>query len=195
VKTTTRTLALSAVALALVAVPAAAFAGSTQHTDPGRDVQQVTVKGSHPTIRTVPAHRAGDIVHFRAAYTTKRLTESVRLRALTGKWFYEGRIETPKGRYDLNVLRDSHGTHAQLTKGKGELKTIDCSGLAEQVRAHARTVSVTVPASCLGDPSSVRVGAGMLSFAQGGKIIYADDALRKAGVKEHDFTLSKRLKP
>ena len=182
----------SVLALAVVALPGAAFAGTVKHTDPAKDVQKVVAHGSGTTISDAPAQKSADIVHFTAGYTSHRLAESTRLRALATQWVYSSRIKTPTTHFDLTVIHQAGTTQASLTKGAGQT-LVTCDGLSQAVDRVKHVVAVKVPAECLGSPAWVQVGAGMVVLPKAGGTMYADDALRKAGVREKHLTLSKRL--
>ena len=182
----------SALALAVVALPGAAFAGTVKHVDPAKDAQKVVAHGSGTTISDAPAQKSADIVHFTAGYTNHRLAESTRLRALATQWVYNSRIKTPTSHFDLTVIHQAGTTQASLTKGAGQT-LVTCDGLSRAVDRAKHVVAVKVPAACLGSPTWVQVGAGMVVLPKAGGTTYADDALRKAGVREKNLTLSKRL--
>ncbi len=181
----------SAVVLALAA-PAAAYAGGIKHSDPAKDVQKITTRGSHTTITDAPKQTAADIVHFTASYTSHRLKESVRLRGLASQWSLASRVKTPSTHFEVDVVRQAGTTSVSLTNAGGSAVT--CPGLAPAIDRAKHVVTVTVPSTCLHDPTWLQVGAGMLVLPKAGGTFYADDALRKGGVKEKNLTLSKRLK-
>jgi hypothetical protein len=181
----------SAVVLALAA-PAAAYAGGIKHSDPAKDVQKITSRGSHTTITDAPKQTSADIVHFTAGYTGHRLKETIRLRGLAKLWSVTSRIKTPSTHFDVDVTRQAGTTSASLTSAGGTLVT--CPGLAPAIDRAKHVVSVAVPSDCLNAPTWVQVGAGIVVLPKAGGTFYADDALRQGGVREKNLTLSRRLK-
>jgi hypothetical protein len=186
--TLTRTCALSSAVLVLVALPASAFASTFQHTDATKDVQQVSGKSA----TTVPDQKVGDVVRFKAGYGTKQLTATTKMRDLTGKYFYDLQVKTPDTMFDVTVSHIGRGTQVMLSQSRSG-KTVACSDLAHTIDTSKHTIALQVPAECLGSPTWVQVGAGMVTFTK--KAVYADDALRKSGAQEKNLTLSKKLKP
>ena len=181
----------SAVVLALAA-PAAAYAGGIKHSDPAKDVQKITTRGSYTTFTDAPKQTSADIVHFTASYTGHRLKETVRLRGLASTFSLTSTVKTPSSHFEVDVVRQAGSTSVTLTTAGGTL--VSCPGLTRALDRAKHTVSVTVPSDCLDAPTWVQVGAGIVVLPKAGGTFYADDALRKAGVKEQNLTLSKRLK-
>jgi hypothetical protein len=181
----------SAAVLAL-ALPGAAFAGGVKHSDPAHDVQKIVSHGSRTTITDAPKQKSADIVHLTASYTSHRLKETARLRGLASLWSYSSRIRTPTSHFDVQVVHQAGTTTTSLVNGGGS--PVVCDGLTRTIDHTHHTVSVTVPAGCLGAPAWVQVGVGMVVLPKTGGTLYADDALRKGGVAEKNLTLSKRLK-
>jgi len=188
-RSATRVLVGSAAAVALV-LPATAFAQSVHHADPAKDVQ----RSSANHVSNAPRNRAADIVHVAITHDADAVTTRITLRHLALKsWAYVSQIHTPTATY---LVTGHHGgglTQFLLENGSGT-RTVTCPGLGHTVRAASNRLIVSVPDTCLKDPSWVRVGVGYAVPIGSGTTVYADDALRTAGVHEKHLTLSRRLR-
>ena len=180
----------AALALAVVALPGAAFAGTLDHSDPAKDVQKITTTASGTTKKDAPTQKSADVVHLNVSYTATRLKMTVRLRGLATTWSLASRIKTSTTHVDVDVAHQSGTTHVSLTDSGGS--SVTCDGLTRTVDRTRHTVAVVVPAACIGDPGSVKVGVGMLVLPKTGGVFYADDALRKGSVR-NNLTLSDRI--
>ena len=174
----------SATVVAL-AVPGAAFAQTLRHSDPAHDVQEAGSK-----VTDAPDNKTADIVRVRLAHTSTKVSAKIKLRDYRpGTWFYVEDLKTATRTYEVQGNHTSGGTTFTLTRGR---KTVSCEGLTSAIDRSRNTLSVTVPTSCLQDPHWVKVGVGYIR--QSSRTLFADDALRKAGISENALTLSKRLK-
>jgi hypothetical protein len=178
--------------VAALTLPTAAFAGTLQHTDPAKDAQKITVSSSGTTITKAPDNKTADIVHLSARYGPKRYSETVRLRALAGRWFLATRITTPNRLFDLMLTHESGSDQVILTRGTRRIQVV-CDGLVPTIDPAHDTVSVTVPADCLSTPHWVRIGVGIVKHGKATGVSFADDALRRGGISEADLTLSRKI--
>ena len=177
---------------AALATPAAAVAGTFAHDDPAMDAQKITETPTGTMITRAPDNKTGDIVHLGARYGVQRLKETVRLRAMAGRWVLSSRITAGNRHFDL-VLRHRPGTnHVGLTRGKDQTAVV-CDGLVADVSRPHHRVSVIVPAECLLTPPSLQIGVGIVARGQAKGVSYGDDALRTRGITEARLTLSPEI--
>jgi hypothetical protein len=177
-----------ATATAALVLPGTAFAQTLRHADPAKDVQ----RSSATHVGNAPRNRSADIVHVALTHDADAVTTRIRLRHLAPKsWAYLSRVTTPSGTYVVTGHHENGLTQFLLTRASG--RTVACAALSNRVRVAVDRLTVTVPDRCLHDPSWVRVGVGYAVPIGAGNAVYADDALRRAGVKESHLTLSRRL--
>lgn len=176
--------------LAIVALPLVALLPSTAHADrvvtrdPAGDalvtsevdgVEQSAVAADHRTVdivRTVVVHDA-EVVRVRTQF--RRLASDPLV-------FIGARLKLPKGKVDVLVEHLGGTPIVSGTAGGG--RELDCPGLEARVQRSTRSITLSVPTSCLRDPRWVRVGV----VAFGGDLdqendsntdgIYSDDAHR-----------------
>ncbi|MDX6374289.1 MAG: hypothetical protein QOD98_3277 [Nocardioidaceae bacterium] len=161
----------------------AAAAASENTRDPSHDVLSGPYFSDDLPTRPEPDRRVGDIIRTKVTFgpdlvvtTTFRNLASVGHQEFT--WF----IATSEDEFPWNAALT-----VQPGKDRGTFSLIDpianqpgC-GKAGLDRA-ARTVTLTVPALCLGDPAWVRIANGVMVFV-GNSRVYYDDARRDAGVR------------
>jgi hypothetical protein len=172
---------LAAFVLVTGAAPAVAQAEDTR--DPARDVLSGPYFSDDLPTTPEPARRLADITRTTVTLGSD-LVVTTRFRGLAAighqefSWF----IATSEDEFPWNA-----SLVAKPGRDQGRFSLIDpiafqpgC-GTAVLDRA-ARTVTLTVPASCLGDPEWVRIASGVMVFV-GTSRVYSDDARRDAGVR------------
>jgi hypothetical protein len=176
---------LTALAAAVVVVTTAAPAVAL--SEDGRDARRDVLSGPKLSDdlpgRPEPARKVGDIVANSASYGVE-LTVRTRFRSLAAigqqefSWFLLT-ADDPHASWNASLV-------VQAGKDKGRFTLLDpianqpgC-GTATLDRA-ARTVTLTIPASCLGDPDWVKVGNGIYVYTATRR--YADDARLDGVVK------------
>jgi hypothetical protein len=172
---------LAAFALVIGAAPSVALTEDAR--DPGRDVLSGPYFSDDLPTRPEPTRRLADITRTTVTLGSD-LVVTTRFRSLAAvghqefTWF----IATSGDEFPWNA-----GLTVPPGKDKGTFSLIDpvanqpgC-GKAVLDRA-ARRVTLTVPASCLGEPAWVRIASGVMVFV-GTSRVYYDDARRDAGVR------------
>jgi hypothetical protein len=169
-------------------------AAAEEARDPGRDVRSGPLYTDDLPRHPEPARRVGDFTRTTATLGDDLVVTS-RFRSLAavgeqdfswvlltsdhedGSWiaYLTVRPGKDKGRFDLidPVANQPHCATAVLDRA-------------------ARTVTLTVPADCLGDPDWVRVGNGLSVITD--TRVYTDDARRDADVR-HGWKLGPKVKP
>jgi len=192
--TPARLVALPLAALLTTMVGSPARAAAEERRDPGRDVLSAPLYTDDLPKRPEPARRIGDFTR-----TTVTLGDDL---VVTSRF----RSLPAVGEQDFSwvLLTSDHEDGswiAYLTvqpgKDKGRFELIDPT--ANQPRCATavldrarRTVTLTVPAECLGDPAWVRVGNGLHVITD--TRVYTDDARRDADVR-HGWKLGPKVKP
>ena len=171
----------------LVAVPSAAHAERDVHDDRRHDVRRIDTTTDDQTpapSRTDPDVRRTTVSH-RPGRVVVRL-EVADLRAGLGH-LVAGRIRSAGGEVEFGWSQGpGEAMHGGVyLPGGGTCATPD-----PVFDTAADTVRVVVPRTCLDDPSWVRVGVGLTSFA-GAAILHVDDA-RSDGVHD-EAVLGPRL--
>jgi len=178
-------------------VLATSSAPSLGATDDGRDARGDVVSRplttDAPPTKAEPARRLGDIIATSASYGTDLVvTTKFRNLAATGQQQYSWFILTSEDEFSwIAHLRVAPG------KDKGEFNLFDPvayqPGCGKAVLDRSRrTVTLTVPASCLGDPEWVKVGNGVFFYTATRE--YADDA-RRSGVGRNHWKYGPKLTP
>jgi hypothetical protein len=172
---------LTAALVIMTGPPSSATA--EEGSDAKRDVVSGSAFADEWPGKPVPARRLGDIVTNSASYGAE-LTVTTSFRDLTA-------VGDQEFTWFLLTADDPHESwNASLVvaagKDKGRFSLID--PIANQPKCGAavldrpdRTVTLTIPASCLGDPDWVRVGNGVNFYSATRR--YADDARRDGSVR------------
>ena len=184
-KNLTRAVAALASAYVLIAGPAAPASAlmEEEHTrDPGGDVLSGPFFTDDLPTRNEPARRVGDITRTDVVLATD-LVVTTKFRNLDAvghqefSWF----VKTSEDDFYWTA-----SLVVQPGKDKGRFSLID--PIANQpgcgravLDRPGRTVTLTIPADCLGSPRWVRIANGVTFFV-GESRIYYDDARRDAGV-------------
>jgi hypothetical protein len=172
---------LAAFLLVTGAAPAVAQTEDTR--DPGRDVLSGPYFSDDLPTTPEPARRVADITRTTVTLGSD-LVVTTRFRGLAAighqdfSWF----IATSEDQYPWTA-----SLAVPPGKDKGRFSLIDPianqPGCAKAVLDRTgRTVTLTVPALCLGDPKWVRIANGVMVFV-GTSRVYSDDARRDAGVR------------
>ncbi|MDP3891552.1 hypothetical protein [Nocardioides sp.] len=183
----------AAVALAVTAllVPTAAHAGKSVHRDAVGDVGSFTDESENFT--TLPGQKVGDVVRSVGKHKGKRVSFSVKMRALPKTKHSHGvvtRIVTNKKTY----FADAHsapglGSDVFLTRNG---KLIDCAGMRHKRSAKRNTITLSVPRSCLGNPRWVKLGGGVY-WLKGNKS-FVDESHRTSIQEGKDLAVGPRIR-
>jgi hypothetical protein len=178
---------LAAVAVCSSTVPA--HAASEGARDAARDLVSRSAYTDAQPRRPEPARRLGDIVKSSVSFGTD-LVVTTKFRSLTAtghqefSWFVLPSGGADDGQWTASLV-------VEPGKDKGTFTLLD--PIANQpscARAvldrAARTVTLTIPSSCLGDPDWVRVGSGVRVYLghYPDTREYADDARRDGVVRD-----------
>lgn len=173
---------LVAVLVASGAPPALAIASSEVARDASHDVVSGPYLSDDLPRKPEPARKVADIVTTSASYGADfSVTTKFRSLAATGHQEFSWFILTSE---------DEFAWSASLVvppgKDKGHFSLIDPianqPGCGKAVLDRgARTVTLTIPASCLGNPTWVKVGNGVSVYTATRR--YADDARRDGDVR------------
>ena len=191
VRTTLLTTLLAATFVVSSAAPSQAVA--ELHADARRDVVSGPYLSDALPRKPEPARKVADIVTSTTTYGAE-LTVATTFRnlAASGHQEYSWSILTSDDEFEWTaslVVRPG--------KDKGQFSLIDPianqPGCGKAVLDRgARTVTLTIPASCLGSPAWVKVGNGVYVYTATRR--YADDA-RRDGVVKHGWKYGAKLTP
>jgi len=183
---------LTALVAALVVSSPPAQAASEDGRDAAKDVVSRSKYSDGPPKRVEPARRLGDVVRTKVELGSDLvITTTLRSLAATGHQEFHWTVvtsadEQPGGWSGSLVYNgDRRGYFTFLDPIAYDPECADAS-----VDRPARTVTLTVPASCLGGPDWVRVGTGTLTLA--GDREYQDDA-RRAGISLRGWKLGPKV--
>ncbi|GAA3658333.1 hypothetical protein GCM10022237_17980 [Nocardioides ginsengisoli] len=172
-----RTRLVAGLAGALLAVtPAVASAAEYVHVDPAHDVRSGRFE-SDGNGRLDRRQASADIRKVHVSYTSDRLVVRIKTRAaLPARGFFVGvGVRTPAGQYDSTFMKAFGGTLDALTGEEGD--DIDCAGYGTTIDRAKRLTTVTIPSTCIGSPTWVKVGAGVATIKKGR--MSADDGLSR----------------
>jgi hypothetical protein len=173
----------------VVATAAPSYALTDEHRDAARDIVSRSAYTDAQPKQPEPARRLGDIVKNSASYGAD-LVVTTKFRSLpaTGhqefSWFVLPSDGEDEGAWTASLV-------VEAGKDKGHFTLLD--PVANQpscaravVDRAARTVTLTIPSSCLGDPTWVRVSNGVRVYLGHSPDTreYADDARRDGVVKD-----------
>ncbi|SDC02217.1 hypothetical protein [Nocardioides lianchengensis] len=181
--------ALLAAALTLLAAPVAtagsAHGATWTHRDAQGDVVRIASGDSDADASVgVVADDATDITRFTVKHRARKVVVSVHLRDLQrGDNALVGRVVTPHAKYSVLIMRSSDMRMFTLSEVSGrEDSAVSCRGKRQSFDIRRNTITVTIPRTCLGDPTWVRAGAafirGSLMAVEDDAAITVDDALR-----------------
>jgi hypothetical protein len=147
-----------------------------------------------------PEEASVDVTRTAAAYGQRRLSVAVHLRDLEVRPRHETRVRiwTPSGSFDVTAERlSARRVTVSVARQRGE--ELGCRGLSATYAGRADTVSLSVPARCIGAPRWVRLGVKVTASpdadpdAQTATIHFADDAHR-GGVRENSIGKGPRIR-
>jgi hypothetical protein len=190
-------LSVAAAACVVAATAAPSEAMSEDHRDAAKDVVSGSLFTDALPKHPEPARRLGDIVRNKVSYGTD-LVVTTKLRSLTASgqqefsWFLLPSGGEEPGSWNASLV-------VQPGKDKGTFTLLDPianqPGCGKAVLDRpARTVTLTIPALCLHDPATVRVGNGVRIYVERGSdtVGYADDA-HLDGVVKNGWKYGPRL--
>jgi hypothetical protein len=188
--TTLLTTLVAAVLLVSGAPPAQAVA--ELHADAKRDVVSGPYLSDALPRKPEPARKLADIVTTTASYGADLIVATTfRNLAASGHQEYSWSILTSEDEFEWSA-----SLVVQPGKDKGQFSLID--PIANQpgcgravLDRDARTVTLTIPADCLGSPAWVKVGSGVSVYTATRR--YVDDA-RRDGVVQHTWKYGPKLK-
>lgn len=192
IRRVTATLGLSAALLVSSAGVASAQSWST--TDPTGDVVKATAERDpvgHPeTIQSSSTRRVGDVRAVAVSHTTSGVVIKMTMHALpTGNWMGMTTIRTPTRSYDVFHMRFSGRSWVSFTKTRGDGTELPCAVRSSQISG--TSVIIRVGRTCLGNPSAVRVAAGVSIYPRSGmQTAYIDDGLRRGFVNFDSMAFS-----
>jgi hypothetical protein len=184
--------ALVAVALLFAVAPPASALTTAASRDPARDVLSRGLTDDAKPRHPEPGRRVGDVVRMSATYGAD-LVVTTKVRQLSSPddqdftWF-------------VRTSEDSSSWFADYTlpggRDRGTFTLIDpvanqpeCGSV--RLDRAARTVTLTIPADCLGSPAWVRVAHGVRVYD--GRREYADDAQRAGDVRNGGWKSGPKL--
>lgn len=173
-------LALPAASLAAMpsadAAPAARPAPVKVFTDASRDVHRVTEDGNVST--PDPTRLVPDIRRTSVRLTRSTLALRVRFAApVSGSSVAVlGGVKTPRRSFEFSSVRAGAVSSTELTRTNGG--KVRCGGLSVRFVEGRRVAVVRIPAACIGKPSRVRVGFGVITDVLE-QTSYADDAFSR----------------
>lgn len=183
--------------MALLALPVVAHAEKVVTEDSAGDVQLLDF-GSDEDLQPAPDYVASDITRTAAAYGTTRLRVTVHFRDLlnTALLRTEVRVRTPEGPYFLTTVRVP-GKRVRTTFGRPQEGDLECRGVAGRFDGVGDTVTISVPAACIGSPRWVQlavtaIGAEEASLDADELVLHLDDAHRDA-IRPHSMATGPRL--
>lgn len=170
----------------LVSSAGVASAQSWSLADAVGDVVKDAGDGS---VTTVVNQAQGDVVRTTISHTRTKVVIRIRMRAVPrGDWAAFAEVRTPRTSFDLTQVKIDGGRFFQVSKTNGG-RPVRCA--AKSSRIDRTALVLTVARSCLGNPRTVRAGAGVVVF-EGEDTAYGDDALRRA--IGDDLRLSPRIR-
>ena len=177
---------LASVVAALLLGPAAAPARAATDAgpDPAGDQLSRRADGQGPPLRPARTHRAGDIIDNSVSFGTDVVVVTrYRAFARNGYTLFRWNLKTvdQKGPPYWTALLEVKAGKDQgvFTLADPIANPVTCGGAV--LDRTARTVTLTIPPTCLNDPSWVRVGNGSAVF--NGVREYWDDARLDGTVK------------
>lgn len=173
----------------VLAGAAPAHAGKRTLVDERRDVlKQVGTREP----RVAPGNRSADVVRFVTTMTRERLVLSTTTRDLPKNfWAMLWSVRTDVGTtYDVDLMRTGNVSFSLSAGGVD----VPCEGVQRNVNANRAKVTVSLPLVCLGDPASVRTGAGAAATDRDFGRIFTDDAARSGAFRTQGLALGRTVK-
>lgn len=185
------------VAPALVPSTAGANAGVGHrlvHHDAQRDVLRFDVRSE--TSRPAPRDRATDITSTTVDHRSDRLVVQVEARRLIRSEYrlMVAEILTSGGsRFNLVVDYATTPIDARVRLERfASSREVRCPGASWSVRRRTDRVGASIPGSCLGDPSWVRVGLALTAAPRNLRSSWADDSRAPGRIGDRHLRLGPR---
>ena len=185
---------LAVVAPAALLLPTAVHAEQVVTEDAVADVVTVgpTEEGEADLANVVPTpeNLTADVVRTVVDHRASRLRVRIDLRELgrARQYFAVLRVRTPAGTFEVET--DNLGRRPQVDMTRRG-RSVECPRLRAVGDRAAARATVTIPASCLGDPRWVQVGVGVVELTtrttpEGVEevVVLADDAHRAGEVRD-----------
>jgi hypothetical protein len=173
--------------LVLGATPAQAGQQTTK--DVAHDVFKVVLPSGNS--RVVPKDKVHDVIRAGAVHRGARLTLWLEVRRLAGgDSIAHFDVKTSGDRWQLYY--DTRVSPAYTSLFHGLVEVLDCDGLRGRKLPRKDRVEVSVPRSCIGNPSWVRFGATM--GRETNTVVLIDDARLDAGFYANGCKLGPRLR-
>jgi hypothetical protein len=188
-------LAALAAAFVLVTTAAPSLALTEHSRDAARDVLSAPLASEGPPTRHERDRRVGDIMRNTASYGTD-LVVTTKFRNLDAVGFqeYSWLLLTsidPYESWQASFLTRPGRSSGQVALYDPIANSPDCATVA--LDRAARTITLTIPAACLGNPDWVKVGNGV--FFHNRTRLYEDDARRDGAVTDEGWKYSPKLTP
>jgi hypothetical protein len=188
----------TAAATVAVLTPSAALADAVGHSDPAGDVRSIPWNDGdidiHALSTAEPTAALGDVLRVRVSHRSSSVQVIMKFRALTRTGFVQEhtfQFLTPTRNRIVFIDAVPGNWAGKATMRTPQMKKVRCS-LSHKIDYAHRTVRLTVPRSCLGRPSAVKVGSGTI-VANGTKV-YFDDARRVGGEFNDPFVFSPKVR-
>ena len=166
--------ALAVAGALVVALPAVASAGSWSYADPKGDVVTQSIDDEQ-TVAS-PNRKAGDVWRTAVSHTRDNVVIRITMQAVpSADWMAFTTIRTPRTSFDLTQFKFGGARGLYLSKTNGDGDEVPCRSKSSRMIGTA--IQLVVSRRCLGYPSTVRVGAGIMVV--GDEKVHADDALRR----------------
>lgn len=161
------------------------------HTDPAGDVTVTTCDSNDENCidKLAPTAKQPDIVRVVTSHTSTQVKAYAKYAELgpAGTRMHALRVVTGAGRhlhFSL-VTVDGRTVFKELDRDSDGAK-VSCSGLVAKVDNTANTVLLSIPRSCIGNPSYVRVGFGGAIFND---TSWRSDDAQVSGISSSDSDL------
>ena len=191
-------LTVVAAAFAVVATGSASYAQTDEHRDAARDIVSRSLYSDAQPKHPEPDRRLGDIVRNYVSYGADLVvTTKYRSLAATGhqefSWFVLPSDGEDDGYWTAILVVGPGKDKGQLTFLDPIANQPDCARAA--IDRAARTVTLTIPSSCLGDPDWVRVSNGARVYVGEGSATreYSDDARRDGVVRNQGWKYGPKI--
>ena len=142
--------------------------------------------------RVAPRVRNADVVRFVTTMTRQQLVLSTTTRDLPKNfWAMLWSVRTDTGTtYDVDLMRTGNVSFSLSAGGVD----VPCEGVRRTVNPARAKVTVSVPLVCLGEPASVRTGAGAAATDRDFGRIFTDDAARSGAFRDQGLALGRTVK-
>lgn len=146
-----------------------------------------------------PEEASVDIIRTAAALGHRRLSVTVHFRDLEVRPRHETlvRVRTPRSTFDVTAHRRS-ASRPKVTVARQRDDTFECRGLRVRYDGAADTVSLSVPARCIGAPRWVRLGVRATAtprlYAEApGTVFFLTDDGHRSSYRENSIARGPRI--